>query len=395
MNKSPSLEFVILIALMTAIVAFSIDAMLPAIPAIARDLGANGNDRQLVVSSMFLGMAFGQLFYGPMSDTLGRRPMVILGFVVFLAGCLVSILARDFNTMLAGRVLQGLGAAGPRIVSIAMVRDRYEGPAMARVMSLAMTLFILVPVFAPTIGQAFLTLGSWRLIFGGMLALAAAIFIWFWARMDESLPANKRMPLSAARVLSAFWETLNNRAVLGAGIATGLVFSALIAYLSMAQQIFADVYGVNAWFPLIFGGLAVFVGLSSLVNAQLVMRFGMLRLSWLALLIFTGGALLFLMVAWSTQGTPPFAVTLIWLAVTFATLGLLFGNLNAMAMEPVGHIAGSAAALIGALTTLMSAIIGALIGFTYDGTMLPLAYAFVALGLASLAAIAWSTRLPV
>jgi MFS transporter, DHA1 family, multidrug resistance protein len=394
MNKSPSLEFVIIIALMTAIIAFSIDAMLPALPLIAADLGAQGNDRQLVISALFLGLAFGQLFYGPISDTIGRRPAVVFGFVLFLAGCLVSIFARDFTTMLVGRVLQGLGAAGPRIVSIAIVRDRYEGPAMAKVMSLAMTLFILIPVIAPSLGQGLLAFGPWEVIFGAMFALGAVTLVWFWFRMEESLAPENRQPLSIGRVAAAFGECVRNHAVLGAALASGFVFSALIAYLSMAQQLFAETYGAGAWFPIIFGALAAFVGGSSLVNSQLVMRFGMRRLSWWALYAFTGAAAVFEVVAMAFHGVPPLALTLIWLAITFSTLGVLFSNLNALAMEPMGHIAGSAAAFIGASTTLMSAGIGAVIGRTYDGTVLPVTLAFLLLGIAAMASLGWAGTEP-
>lgn len=393
-QAGPSLEFVVVIALMTAITAFSIDAMLPALPQIGADLGAAGNDRQLVISTLFIGMAFGQLIYGPLSDSYGRRPLALAGFALFLFGCVVSLLARDFTTMLVGRFLQGLGAAGPRIISIAIVRDRYEGRAMASVMSLSMTLFILIPIVAPSIGQAMLSLASWRMIFAAMLGLGVLTVVWFALRMDESLPEIRRMPLSLGRVLSAFAEVARNRRAAGPALGAGWIMGGLIAYLSAAQQIFGEVYGLGDWFPVVFGSLAAFVGVSSLINSRLVMTLGMRRLCRAALLAQIAAAAVFMVVVGAWHGVPPLAVTYIWLAITFSAFGLLFGNLNALAMEPVGHIAGSAAALIGAFTTLQSAVIGILIARVFDGTLLPMAVAFLLLGLAALACLAWAEPTP-
>jgi MFS transporter, DHA1 family, multidrug resistance protein len=393
-QSGPSLEFVVIIALMTAITAFAIDAMLPALPAIAADLGASGNDQQLIVAVLFLGTAFGQLIYGPVSDSYGRRSPALIGFAIFIFGCVVSLVARDFTTMLAGRFLQGLGAAGPRIISIAIVRDRYEGRAMASVMSLTMTLFILIPVVAPSIGQAIVSYGSWHLIFAALLGLVALTLAWFALRMDESLPKERRMPLSLGRVLTAFAEVAGNRRVAGPALGAGFVVGGLIAYLSSAQQILGELYGLGDRFPLVFGSLAAFVGVASLINSWLVMKFGIRRLCYGALLAFIGAAAVYLVLVIIGGGVPSLAITYVWLAITFSAFGLLFGNMNALAMEPVGHIAGSAAALIGSFTTFQSAAIGVVIARSFDGTMLPMAAGFLLLGLAALGCLAWSDTRP-
>jgi MFS transporter, DHA1 family, multidrug resistance protein len=391
MNKEPTREFIVLIALMTSFIALAIDAMLPALPLIASELGAKDpNDRQLVISAMFLGLAGGQLIYGPISDTTGRKPAVYAGFFIFIAGCFTSIFAQSFETMLIGRFLQGAGSAGPRIVSMAIVRDQYEGRSMARVMSLTTSLFILVPVFAPALGQAVMAVASWQWIFGIILALSLIAFAWFWLRMEESLPRERRYPLSARRIGGAMLEAASTRATLGYSLAAGLVFGALVGYLNTSQQLFAELYGLGGWFPVVFGFLAVFIGVSSFINAKLVMRYGMRLLSRRALWLFTGSSMAFALFAWWAGGKPPVALLVAWLAITFAALGLLFSNFNALSMEPVGHIAGAAAAFVGGLTTVMSAVLGGLVGRAYDGTVIPMAVAYALLGLAAMAVTAWT-----
>jgi DHA1 family bicyclomycin/chloramphenicol resistance-like MFS transporter len=337
-------EFVALAALLISLVAMSIDAMLPALGHMAVDLQvANANDTQLVVSAIFVGLAVAQMVFGPLSDSLGRKPVIYLGLAVFCAGCAISMTATSFTVMLVGRFLQGIGAAGPRIVTIAVVRDQYKGAAMARIMSIVMAVFIIVPAAAPALGQGILYLAHWRTIFALLLAQGVLAFVWFAIRQPETLALDKRLPLSPARVGRAIIETCTNRTALGYTFTAGFVFGAFLGYLSSAQQIFQVQYGVGAWFPAYFGGLALALGLASIFNARMVMRFGMYRLSLRALWSLTCLSLLFLVPTIALEGDPPLWALMVFLVPAFFCVGILFGNFNALAMEPMGHIAGTAA----------------------------------------------------
>ena len=386
-------EFVALTALIISLVALSIDVMLPALQQIGGELGAHrANDAQLVISALFVGLALGQVFFGPLSDSVGRKPAIHAGLVLFIIGCLMSILATDFTVMLAGRVLQGLGAAGPRSVAIALVRDRYEGRAMARVMSLVMGVFILVPALAPGIGQIILMIAHWRAIFGFMLAVAAVSLVWFALRQPETLAPERRVGFSPARILLAVRETCRSRVAFGYTLASGLIFGAFVGYLNSAQQIFQIQYGLGALFPLYFAALALAIGSASFVNARLVMRHGMRRLSAWALGLLAGLSLAFLVPAYLAAGTPPLWALMAYMAAAFFCIGMLFANFNALAMAPLGHIAGVGTAVVGSLTTLISMSLGAAIGWAYDGTVLPLVAGFALLGFAAIAVMCWTER---
>jgi len=392
-NRPSMTEFIILIALIISLVALSIDAMLPALPLIANDLGVSDiNDGQYVISVFFGGMAFGQIIFGPMSDSLGRRPAIISGFMLFALGCLLSIFSLDFDQMLIGRFLQGVGAAGPRIVSVAVVRDQFSGREMARVMSFVMTIFILVPVFAPALGQLVLMLAGWRDIFVLFLLLVLVLVTWFWRRQPETLPRDKRSRFSFVGMLLDIHGMCRIRSALGYTLTMGFVFGAFIGYLSSSQQIFQVQYQLHDLFPLYFGFLACAIGFASLLNARLVMRFGMRRLSRYALYGICGLSMPFLLYAWSWQGHPPIYLLMIYLLPLFFCFGILFGNLNALAMEPLGHIAGLGSAVIGSVSTLMSVFFGVLIAGSYNQTVLPLVAGFALLGLISLATMRWTDR---
>ncbi len=386
-------EFVTLTALMISLVALSIDAMLPALREIGDDLGARrANEPQLVVTALFIGLAVAQMIFGPLSDSIGRKPAIYIGMALFIAGCLMSILATSFAVMLAGRVLQGIGAAGPRTVMVALVRDRFEGRAMARIMSLVMAVFILVPAIAPALGQGILMIGHWRAIFGLFLGLALLVLVWFTLRQPETLPRERRASLSAGRIALAIREVCLNRVALGYTIAAGLIFGAFIGYLTTAQQIFQEQYGLGEQFPLYFAVLALAIGGASYVNSRLVMRYGMRPLSWTALLSMSGLSLGFLAIAVLAAGDPPLWALMAYCLAAFFCLGLLFGNFNALAMEPMGHIAGTAAAVIGSLTTVISVALGTAIAQSYDGTVLPLVGGFAGLGVAATITMRWTER---
>ena len=384
-------EFVALVGLLMSLVALAIDAMLPALPAIGRDLGvARTNDVQLVVMSLFLGMGVGQLLFGPLSDSIGRKPAIHAGLVLFMVGCIVSIFAPTFEIMIAGRVLQGIGVAGPRICSIALVRDQYEGRMMARLMSFAMAVFIMVPTVAPALGQGLLFLGGWHAIFITFLVITAIVLAWFGLRQPETLPVIRRRPFSPRAIGGAVAEIVRIRPAIGYTLATGFVFAPFVAYLGSAQQIFQDAYSTGALFPLYFGVLALSFGAGSLVNSRLVMKYGMRRLSKLSAAFIAAISLIASAGLFAFDGLPPFWLFMAYLLSVFVSVSLLFGNLNALAMQPLGHIAGIGAAVIASVSTFVSVPLGAVVGQSFDGTLYALVGAFAVSGLATLAAMRWA-----
>lgn len=383
-------EFVALMALMMSLVALSIDAMLPALPMIGADLEvASPNDSQLIIAILFLGLAIGQMLYGPLSDSTGRKPAVLLGLALFGAGCLLSILASDLTVMLVGRLLQGLGLAAPRVVSLALIRDQYAGSAMARVMSFVMAVFIFVPMIAPALGQAILWVAPWRAIFVTFLALALVTCSWFMLRQRETLSVDRRVPFSLARIVRAVWEVCSRRDALGHTVTAGLVSGAFIGYLISSQQILQQLYAQGDRFPLLFALLASCVGGASFLNGRWVLHFSMLFLSRAAAVAMSLLSVAFLGVIQPLADRPPLWMLMGFLMSILFCVGVLFGNLNALAMEPLGHIAGVGAAVVGSLTTFLSLPIGTLIGQSYDGTVQPLVAGFAACSLLSLAVLFW------
>lgn len=373
-------EFIALMAVMTSIIAFSIDAMLPALPQIAADLGvADVNDRQLVVIVLFIGLALAQIAYGPISDTMGRKPAAYIGFTIFIIGSLLCIFAGTFEIMLIGRFLQGVGAAGPRIVSLALVRDLYSGRAMAKVMSMVMGVFIIVPVIAPSVGQVLLLVGDWRFIFVALLAEGIIGLAWFAWRQPETLREDRRAPFSLRRILGAFAEAFSHPVTLGYTVAAGLVFGAFVGYLASTQQVLGELYGLGAQFPIYFGANALAFGAASMLNARLVMKLGMRRLAGSGLAATSALSVLFFIVTLMLDGHPPLWTLMGYLLLTFFFVGVLFGNFNALAMEPMGHIAGVAAAVIGSLATIISSVLGWALGQAYDGTVRPMIAGFAVL----------------
>jgi MFS transporter, DHA1 family, multidrug resistance protein len=384
-------EFIAMVALTTSLVAMSIDSMLPALGQIARDLGTDDpNDRQLVLIALFVGLSIGQLIYGPVSDSTGRKPVLYVGIGFFILGGLVCALTTTFSLMIAGRVVQGFGAAGPRIIAIAMVRDLHAGRSMARVMSFISSVFILVPILAPTIGQGILLVAHWRAIFFALIAIALVDVVWLALRQPETLAPERRSRISLRVILRAAGEALTHRVTLGYMLATGLVFGAFISYLGTSQQIFQEQYGLGKLFPIFFGLLAISIGLASFTNARLVMRFGMRTLSKWALRADCVLSVGFLIIAWGLDGHPPLWAFMAFMIPCFFCNGILFGNYNARAMEPMGHIAGVAAAAIGSVSTLVALATGTPIGRTYDGTVIPVVAGFAILGLGALVATEWA-----
>ena len=380
-RQQPGLaEFVALMAITMGLVALSVDSMLPAFPQIGRDLNVSEtNDIQLVLSLLFTGMAIGQLFYGSLSDSIGRKPAIFIGSGLFIVGCVLSYAATNFHLMLLGRLLQGIGAAGPRTVSVALIRDRYSGSQMARVMSFIMTVFILVPIFAPALGQLVVFVAGWRAIFVVLIVLAVVTLAWLGIRQPETLPREARMPFTLRKLRTALGHVLGHRVAMIATLIAGCVSGSFLGYLTLSQQIFQTQYGLGAQFPLYFALMAIAVGCASLLNGSLVMKFGMHRLSSLALTSMTALSWLFLVLVWRYGGNPPLWLFVATCLALFFAIGVLFGNLNSIAMEPLGHVAGTAAAVIGSLSTLIAVVLGYWIGHAYDGTLYSLAVGFAVL----------------
>lgn len=382
--------------MMMALTALSIDTMLPALAQIGSDLNLqNANDRQLIISTLFLGLAVGQLFFGPLSDKTGRKPAIYAGFACFIAGSLVSMFAVSFPMMLFGRLIQGIGISAPRVVTLALVRDQYEGRAMARVMSFVMTVFILIPMIAPTMGQAILLFAGWRSIFGSFILLTLITFAWFALRMPETLAADKRAPFSLQRIISAIREIISIRPAIGYTVTAGLVSGAFIGYLNSSQQIFQEQYALGELFPLYFAIISLSVGVASLVNARLVTRLGMRTLVRGALSIILGLSIVAFGIALMTAGHPPLWLFMVYLMSSLFCIGILFGNMNALAMEPLGEVAGIGAAVVGALSTLISVTLGTFIGQNYNGTILPVVTGLAILTGLSLFVVRWADAGPV
>lgn len=386
-----NLEFIILMSLMMSLLAFTIDAMLPALPQIGRDLDVqNPNSRQLVISTIFLGLALGQLFFGPLSDTIGRKPSIYAGYALFIAGSLVSLFAASFPVMLLGRLLQGLGASAPRAVTLALVRDRFGGRAMAQVMSYIITTIVLIPMIAPSLGQAILLYSGWRAIFGSIVLFALVTLAWFALRIPETLDPENRAPFSFQRIRSATLEILKIPAALGYTVSAGLISGAFIGYLNSSQQIIQEQYALGDLFAIVFAVIALSIGIATILNTRLVIRLGMRFLVSRSLLIIFGLSLAALLVALMSAGQPPLWFFMAYIMLTFFFIGILFGNQNALAMEPLGQMAGIGAAVVGSLSTLISMPLGTIIGQSYNGTLLPLIIGMAILAGLAILVVRWA-----
>ncbi|MEM8546806.1 MAG: multidrug effflux MFS transporter [Pseudomonadota bacterium] len=381
-------EFLAMMALTMSLVALAIDAMLPAHGVIGAEFDvARANDTQYIVYTLFVGLGFGQILFGPLSDAVGRKPALFVGLTIFVVGVIVSLVADSYSGLLVGRFLQGIGVASPRVMTVTIVRDRFVGREMARIMSFVITLFILVPAFAPAIGQVLIDWSGWRSIFWSLLVAAVGIALWFVVRQPETLSPDHCQTLSPRRIGRNIVTVLSTRATLGFTLASTAISGAFVAFLGTAQQIFADQYGLGDKFPLIFGLLALSIGASTFINGAVVMRLGMRRLAKAAsVAAFVSAAVL---AAWASlyAGQPPLWLLLLTMMAMFLFIGFMFGNLNALAMEPLGHLAGTAAAVIGSFTTSISAVLGATSGSLYSGTVSPLAWSFTAMTAAAAIAI--------
>lgn len=365
-------EFIALMALMFATIAFSIDAMLPALPLIAQDIAHQGvAQAALVITFFVIGMGAGTFFAGPLSDAYGRKPVVYVGLAIYALGAVLSWIAPTLELMLAARVLQGIGAAGPRIVSAAIIRDLYSGRTMASILSLTMMVFLLVPAVAPLIGSLIADAFGWRAIFPTFLIFGLIVLVWFSTRITETLPSDKRRPVRVHLMLDAVRQMFANTTVRLSIYVQALMLMILFCVLTMVQPIFDVTFDRVDSFPLWFGAIAMLSGAASLLNAAIVGRYGMRRLVTWALYAQVVVSAIF--VIWMLADLPHlFAFYIFWQWGVMFQGGLTVANLNAIAMEPMGHIAGMAASVIGAVSTVCGAAFASPVGLLFDGTPMPL-----------------------
>lgn len=375
-RRLPLPEFIALMAMLTATIAFSMDAMLPALPEIARELTPLDHNRaQLILTSFVLGMGIGTFFAGPLSDAFGRRAVTVAGAVVFCAGAALAWVAPTLELVLLGRIVQGIGAAGPRIVSIALVRDIYAGREMARIMSFVMMIFTVVPAMAPLVGSYIIAWSGWRGIFPAFMVFSVLTLLWFLIRQPETLPAAARRPFRLVPLWQGLCEVLRLRAAQVSILMQALLFAALFGTLSQIQPLFDLTFGRGESFPLWFAAIALISGTASLVNAQLVLRLGMRRMVRIALTVQAvfSALVAVVLLLWAVPGQAGFVVFLVWICGVFFMVGFTLGNINAIAMEPLGHIAGMAASVISSLATVIGVALAVPLGLAFDGSVGPLA----------------------
>lgn len=365
-------EFVGMMAMSMALTALSVDIMLTVLPEIAAEYALNDpNTQQFVITAYMAAFAAGHLVVGPLSDRVGRKPVLIGGFLVYAAGTVLAIVAHSFEVLLAARIIQGLGAAGPRVVAVAVVRDRFVGRGMSQIMSIVMMVFIMLPVIAPALGSLITTMGSWHLIFVVLLVFALAVLGWVSMRLEETNPRSGPNVAPAVGIGEALRTIVQSRQTVGYTLSLGFVFGCLLTYIASAQQIFADIYGVVDWFPAIFASGAGSMVLSSLFNSRMVETVGMRRLSHGAMVCFVVLVVAANMVH-PIVGEFPLPVLVVFLMLTFFLVGVMMPNFNALAMEPLGRIAGTGSSFVGFAMTGAGAFLGGAMGQLYDGTSRPL-----------------------
>ena len=373
-------EFVAFIAAIMAVNALGVDLMLPALPAIGAELhAATANSRQWIVTAYLFGFGIGQLVYGPLADRYGRRPILLATLIGFVCASIFAASSATFTALICARILQGLMSASTRVLAVAIVRDRYSGRQMAKTLSLAQMIFFLVPILAPSIGQVLLAFGPWRFIFYALAGFAAFILAWSAIRLPETLAVERRVAISLTTLRSAYHLTLTNRYSIGYATAASLTFGGIIAFVSSAQQIFVDEFGAGDRFTILFAVCAFAMGCASFANSRLVERLGTRLISQAGVFILI--ALSLIHIAVIAAGIETLWSYILFQALSMTCIGLCGSNFGAMAMEPVGHIAGTASSVQGFITSLGAVVVGSLIGQAYDGSTFPLAIGYLGIGL--------------
>ena len=384
-------EFVCLVAMLMALNALAIDAMLPALPAIGDALGvARENDRQWIITAYLLGFGVMQLVYGPLADRFGRRPILMIGLGLYVAFNAIAAFAPTFETLILARVGTGVGAAAVRVLAVSIVRDRYSGRAMARVMSLSFLVFLGVPIVAPSMGAAVLHVAPWHWIFGVLAIAGGVVMTWAIVRLPETLHPEDRLPIQPARIAAAFREALTERTSIGYTLAMTAITGALFGFINSSQQIFEHVFDAADVFPIAFALIASGIAVASLLNANLVERLGTRMLSHIALIGFIGFAVVHTLV--SATGHETIWTFGVLQALTMFCFGFIAGNFGSMAMERMGHIAGTASSAQGFISTTVGSLAGFAIGQQFSGSATPMAAGFVLMGLLALVSILFAER---
>ncbi len=374
-------EFIAMMAFLMALNALAIDIMLPGLQEIGAALNVeNENHRQYVVSAYLIGFGLAQLFYGPIADRFGRRMPMIVGLGIYVISSLAVVFVPSFGMMLLLRFIQGIGSAATRVITVSIVRDVFGGRQMAEVMSLIMMVFMVIPVVAPGTGQVIMLFGDWQWIFVFMAIIALIVGAWMYIRLPETLAAEDIRPFTPKVILDGFRIVLTNRVALCYTIASTFIFGALFGFINSAQQVYVGIYGLGVWFPVAFAAVALFMALASFVNAKLVGRFGMRKLSHGSLLGFIAINALWLVVQLLGPQPMPFFLFLGFFALAMFQFGWIGSNFNSLAMEPLGHVAGTASSVLGFMGTIGGSLIGAVIGQAFDGTALPMVTGFFVVG---------------
>ncbi|WP_299121098.1 multidrug effflux MFS transporter [uncultured Tenacibaculum sp.] len=384
-ENNSKLEFIALMASLMSLVALSIDALLPALEQIGLSLNIQqaSSDNQLLVTMIFLGLGFGQLISGPISDSLGRKPIIYGGFILFVIASFICVSASSIEMMVFGRILQGIGLSAPRTISIAMVRDSFSGDYMAKIMSFIVVIFIMVPVVAPALGKLMLDIYGWKSIFYSQLIFGVIVMFWLWKRQPETLKEENKIKFSFQLFITGTKEFIKHKQAIVFTLISGFITGSFMVYLSASQQIFQEQYHLVDEFPYIFAGLAIAVGFATFLNGTFVMKFGMYKLVSVFLIVFTLIPILYIFLFYQKEN-PSIVILLTFFALQFFAIGFLFGNLRALAMQPVGHIAGIGAAINGFVSTIMAVPIATFIGKFVITTTLPLFIGFLVCGTLSI-----------
>ncbi|TKG88366.1 Bcr/CflA family efflux MFS transporter [Puteibacter caeruleilacunae] len=379
-KKISQLEFISLMASLMALSSLSIDALLPGLKDIAGTIGiSNPQDNQLLITMIFMGLGFGQLISGTLSDSLGRKPAVCLGYLVFALASLVCVFATSLEMIIIGRLLQGFGLSAPRSISIAIIRDKYSGNYMAKVMSFVSVIFILAPIVAPSLGKLLLDSFGWQSIFYSQVIYGAGVITWLWQRQPETLKEEDKKPVRLSLFIDGTKEFFKHKQAVIYTFAIGISTAPFLAYISASQQIFQVQYGLTEMYPYIFSGLAITIGLATYLNGTFVVRFGMLKMVTTALItLFVAAGCYILLFA--GKSNPSSFVLIFFLGMMLFSTGFIMGNMNALAMQPVGHIAGIGAAIVGFISTIITVPLATIIGRFIDATALPIFIGFMVSG---------------
>ena len=383
-RQKSEFEFIVIMAALMSLVSLAIDALLPAITNIGDTIGiTDATNNQLLITMIFLGLGFGQLISGPLSDSYGRKPIIYIGFIVFAFASLICVFSTSLEMMIVGRIAQGIGLSAPRTISIAMIRDRFSGNYMAKVMSFVVAIFILVPVVAPALGKIMLDLYGWQSIFYSQLLFGLAVMLWLWKRQPETLKKENKRDFKLSLLIAGLKEFIKHKNAVIFTFFSGCITGSFMVYLSASQVIFEQQYNLKDEFPFIFAGIALFIGIATFLNGTLVVKLGMFKLVSIFTIIFTLIPFVYIFL-YSGETNPSIYVLVTFFGLQFFAIAFLFGNTRALAMEPIGHIAGIGAAINGFVSTIMAVPIAIWIGSFINTTALPLFIGFFVCGVIAL-----------